>query len=402
MADEQYRWLDRDAAERLLRGEPLETVDADTRDQADRLAEALDALGALTAEPAPTSTELPGEAAALAAFRKAHTGKNVEQASLRTRTHSAPSTSPTANSTDAGLIRLGRSAANRRAPSGWGRPMRYGLAAALTAGMIGGVAVTATSDVLPFGGDEPEPAASATVAVTPDRPFLSPSPEKTPGGGADTPKPDGSTGGPTAEGSAPRGEARGDADAGTHPGSDDARPERRPGHGWPGLASACRDHRDGKHLDSDRRRSLEDAANGAEQVKKYCKGILKNWHGSDAGDDRDGHGNGKGGPGRGNTGTGHDDEDDDGPHIGPGMFRGDDGPVHRGDSPVHPGGDSAETKPFAPALPAATGTPPRAPEPTPDVSALARTTASVAPAMSAPPRPAASAPQAQRQLPSPS
>ena len=71
MADEQYRWLDRDAAERLLRGEPLEAVDAGTRDQVDRLAEA---LGALAAEPRLSSDELPGEAAALAAFRKARAG----------------------------------------------------------------------------------------------------------------------------------------------------------------------------------------------------------------------------------------------------------------------------------------------------------------------------------------
>ena len=48
MADEQYKWLDRSAAERLLRGEPLDIVDADTRDEADGLARA---LRALTAEP---------------------------------------------------------------------------------------------------------------------------------------------------------------------------------------------------------------------------------------------------------------------------------------------------------------------------------------------------------------
>ena len=64
MADEQYRWLDRDAAERLLRGEPLEAVDADTRERAEQLAEA---LGALATDPLPGGVELPGEAAALAA-----------------------------------------------------------------------------------------------------------------------------------------------------------------------------------------------------------------------------------------------------------------------------------------------------------------------------------------------
>ena len=89
MADEQYRWLDRDTAERLLRGEPLDAVDADSRDQADRLTEALEALDALgmqTAEATPAGAELPGEAAALAAFRKARTGKNGERrASVRAR-----------------------------------------------------------------------------------------------------------------------------------------------------------------------------------------------------------------------------------------------------------------------------------------------------------------------------
>lgn len=67
MADERYRWLDLETAERLLRGESLEAVDEAARDQAERLAKTLDAL---TVEPAPTSDGLPGEEAALAAFRK--------------------------------------------------------------------------------------------------------------------------------------------------------------------------------------------------------------------------------------------------------------------------------------------------------------------------------------------
>ncbi|MER5601995.1 hypothetical protein ABT085_33535, partial [Streptomyces sp. NPDC002265] len=70
MADEQYRWLDRETAERLLRGEPpAPAVDATARDRAGQLAEALGALS--TAAAAPNSTELPGEAAAVAAFRAA-------------------------------------------------------------------------------------------------------------------------------------------------------------------------------------------------------------------------------------------------------------------------------------------------------------------------------------------
>ncbi|WP_055493295.1 hypothetical protein [Streptomyces sp. TP-A0356] len=79
MADEQYRWLDRDAAERLLRGEPLDAVDDETRARAAALAEA---LAALSATPPPTSAELPGEAAALAAFRAARTSRDGAEATL--------------------------------------------------------------------------------------------------------------------------------------------------------------------------------------------------------------------------------------------------------------------------------------------------------------------------------
>jgi len=354
MADEQYRWLDRDMAERLLRGEPLDAVDADNRDQADRLTEALealDALGTRTAGSTPADAELPGEAAALAAFRTARTGSNRERATLgaRTRTRSAASAAAASSaassaasqiSSDAGLIHLGRPAAHRGVPSRWGRPVRYGLAAALAAGMIGGAAMAATSGVLPFGGEEPEAGSSATVAVTPDRPLVSPSPEKKPGGGPDRPRPDADAGGPTGKDSVPGGEARGGTDPGVRPGPGDDRREGRPGQGWRWLASACRDYRDGKNLDSDRRRGLEDSANGAEQVKKYCKGILKNWGDRDAGDGRRGIGSGRGESGRsgsgwnndreGSDGTSKDDDGDgggDGSDIGSGAFPGAGGTV---------------------------------------------------------------------------
>ena len=42
MADERYEWLDKDAAERLLRGEPVEAADEHARTQAARLSRALD------------------------------------------------------------------------------------------------------------------------------------------------------------------------------------------------------------------------------------------------------------------------------------------------------------------------------------------------------------------------
>ncbi|MCH0570667.1 hypothetical protein I3F60_15640, partial [Streptomyces sp. MUM 136J] len=181
MADEQYRWLDRDTAERLLRGEPLDAVDADARDEAERLAEA---LGALSAAPAPTSTELPGEAAALAAFRAARTGSAEHHGT-------APHTGGHhlgASRSDAGLIRLGGT--GRTSGRGrWGRSVRLSLAAALAVCTVGGVAVAAGTGVLPspFGDPAgPGPTASVSAADTPGRGPAAPSRgvTTTPDGGA--------------------------------------------------------------------------------------------------------------------------------------------------------------------------------------------------------------------------
>jgi hypothetical protein len=306
MADEQYRWLDRDAAERLLRGEPLEAVDADTRDQADRLAEA---LGALAVEPPPISAELPGEAAALAAFRKVRTGKNGEAAQLgrRARMHSA------ANSSDAGLVRLGRpDPAGRRAR--WGRPARFGIAAALAAGMIGSVAVAAGTGVLPtpFSNERPGPAASVTAAVTPERPLVSPSAGATRGGGSQAPTPDGSTSGP-ADGASSNKAAGGGAASG-QPGSDETGNSGHTSAWWSRTRSSCRDVLDGKYLDAGRRKVLEGAAGGGARVRTYCTGVLGQADDS-SGDSRDGSGDDQ----NSDQGSDQGDQgDDDGNHILPG------------------------------------------------------------------------------------
>ncbi|WP_369248759.1 hypothetical protein [Streptomyces sp. R41] len=306
MADEQYRWLDRDAAERLLRGEPLEAVDADTREQADRLA---DALGALAAEPALSSAELPGEAAALAAFRKARTDGNgdVAQVGRRGLAH------PAAHASDAGLVRLGHAAGSRRRAR-WGRPTRFGLAAALAAGMLGGVAVAAGTGALPtpFSNERPAPAASVTAAGTPDRPLVSPSPGASGNGGSQAPTPDGTTSGPSGEGSS-NDEAAGGAASG-QPRSDSTGKSGSTREWWRRTRSSCRDVLDGKDLDAGRRRALEDAAGGSGRVRTYCTGILGRLDGS-SGEGRNG-----GDDGDDNKGSDHGDQggDDDGNHILPG------------------------------------------------------------------------------------
>ena len=316
MADEQYTWLNRDTAERLLRGEPLECADADARDRAGRLAEVLGALGA---EPALSSTELPGEADALAAFRKARTGQKGERTAPghRDRPHSAASL-------DAGLIRLGRPGVGCRASSWWGRRMRFGLAAALAAGVIGGTTAVGMSGLLPFGGGDPEPAASVSVGATPKRPLLSPSPDATRGGRPQDPRPDGDTGGQTGDGPSAqnsqgsqgsgdtRDETPGRGNSASGGGSDDTREEARSRARWNEMTSACRDVRDSRNLDPHRRRRLEEAAHGAGHVRQYCAGGLRQSKGQGGTrsekngtgvDDSNGN-NGKGNNGKGNDGKG--------------------------------------------------------------------------------------------------
>ncbi|WP_435226887.1 hypothetical protein [Streptomyces sp. Tue6028] len=308
MADEQYRWLDREAAERLLRGEPLEAVDADSRAQAERLA---GALGALYAGPVPHDAELPGEEAVLAAFRKARTSGDGEAVQLGRRALARPG----AHAADAGLVRIGRPGVGRRGVR-WGRPVRVGLAAALAAGMIGGVAVAAGTGVLPtpFRDDKPAPAASVTAARTPEQPLVSPSPA-TPGGSG-TPTPDGTTNGPSGPAS-PDDRTDDDATRGTRPGSKGKEDSDRTREWWRRTRLSCRDILAGKDLDAGRRRGLEDAAGGSGRVKTYCAGLLNRL--DDRSDRDEGDGKGSGRDDRGDQGDqGDQGGDGDSHHILPG------------------------------------------------------------------------------------
>ncbi|GAA3792663.1 hypothetical protein ACFS5L_12295 [Streptomyces phyllanthi] len=303
MADEQYKWLDRDAAERLLRGESLEAVDADTRAAAHRLTEALDALTALTvpnSEIPSADAELPGEEAALAAFRKARSERDAEETAAlgRARTHATP------HSADAGLVRLGRPGPEERRAR-WGRPLRLGMAAALAAGMLGGVAVAAGAGILPtpLRDDRPEPGSSA--AVTPDRSLTTPSPEATAGGSAGEPS-SGGAGDEHEDDGAPDDTAQGGGTT-EQQGSQGFGKDRwgtgdnRRG----GLLAACRDVRAGKDLNLDRRRGLEDAAGGKDKVRKYCEGVLGGQDDRTAtGTSDDGRGDGRARSGRGEDGQG--------------------------------------------------------------------------------------------------
>lgn len=301
MADEQYRWLDRETAERLLRGEALEAVDAADRDQAERLAKTLEAM---TAEPPLTSDELPGEAAALAAFRAARERRDTDSATAG----DSPGR-PASEAADVGLVQLGGPARAVRRPR-WARPVRLGLAAALAVGMVGGVAVAAGTGVLPtpFDRDEPaRPAATVSAPVPTEHPLISPSP---PTGGGKEATPDGGSEPPTVSGAPehtvdPGGPAAGDDSA--------SKGGAKPGGWWQAVTSYCRDVRDGRPLPVDRRRTLEGAAGSSARVWKYCKNVLAGAGestrsprdgGEDEGDDK-GHGKGDDDQDK-DSGRGHD------------------------------------------------------------------------------------------------
>ncbi|MGW6536021.1 hypothetical protein ACWGDD_09385 [Streptomyces sp. NPDC055011] len=320
MADERYQWLDPEAAERLLRGEPVDAVDPSDRARADALADAL-AAARTAAAPAP-GTPLAGEEAALAAFRTA----TAARATASARAASAPAQDP-ALSADLGRVRL--TSAPRPARQ-WGRSLKYGLAAALAAVTVGGVAVAASTGVLPLVDQEPSRTVTAAETATPPEPSGSggssaPTPaierhedpsrsadpgtptETTAPGTSPTGRPDATTTTPRPGTSSPREDRpeRGPAAPTTTSGAgDDARQ---------GRIAACREYRSGR-LDAATRERLSRLLRNEEPLRAYCDRLLagttdKGGTGTDSGSDA-GTGSGPGG-GSGSVG-GQDGDTTDG------------------------------------------------------------------------------------------
>jgi hypothetical protein len=329
MADEQYRWLDRDAAERLLRGELLEAVGDTAREQAARLAGTLSAL----APGSPSEdAELAGEKAALDAFRAARAAGGTEAESPAPPAYLFPGA-------DAGLVRLGRPAPGGRRVRP-GHSVRLGSAAALAVVMAGGVAVAAGTGALPtpFDGAEPEPGSSVTALV-------SPRPSGTaPADGSGTASPDGT--GEDAAGGSPR-DATGDGSGGSaRPGSGgDGSAVRGSHEWWSAVLGSCRDVRRGRALDSGRSRTLDDAAGGHGRVESYCRTVLKQQEesthvttpdpdsvhgGQGRGEGGDATGDGDGGLGQGQGDGGQDQDQDAGKG---GTLKADEDDVPRGQGP---------------------------------------------------------------------
>ncbi|MGW6416135.1 hypothetical protein [Streptomyces sp. NPDC055055] len=293
MADERYQWLDQEAAERLLRGEPVDAADDHARTQAKRLSEALGSARVPVA-----GGELPGEAAALAAFRAAAAARAAAPAPARTTAGAGAS----AETFELDRVRLAPVAEPARR---WGRSLRYGLAAAFAAVTVGGVAVAAGTGVLPLVG--PAPASSVTAGETADtlvskEPGIRPDPETppavpdgdgTPGASpsADagstpsaTPDPDGHGDVTPAPGRTTRDTGTGEgADGGADPGTQGG---DAGGNGTADLREkilrACRDYRSGK-LDTAGRDRLNRTLRDGDTLRRYCDRILSGGTGTSDG-----------------------------------------------------------------------------------------------------------------------
>lgn len=301
MADERNRWLDRAAADRLLRGEPAEPVgpaaDPRARIEAARLRAALDALAA-SAEPPSAGAELPGEAAAMAAFRAARPAG--APGAVRSRA-ALPDT------TDEPLIDLGSRAA-ARAPRR-ARTVSFGLAAALASVAVGGLAAAAGAGLLErsrhdSAGPGPAMSVSADENRAPDTasgapapaPKLTPAPPTdgahatAPSGAAQSPGADGRTAAGTgtdagtSSGTSATGGSGKDAQGGQSGvggkdgiqetfGTGDAAKEREREQNRLKAVDLCEEYRAGR-LDGDRRERLARLANGITRIPDYCKTVL--------------------------------------------------------------------------------------------------------------------------------
>ncbi|WP_169314193.1 hypothetical protein [Streptomyces piniterrae] len=314
MADDPYNWLDKDAAERMLRGDPVGPRDGVGARELEQLLEAAKAVGAAI----PEATELPGEDAALAAFRSARHGTGARTGNRATGDRATGDRVTAVSTTRSG----GLAERTRLA-----RPFRRGFAVALTVCAIGGVAVAAGTGMLPpfEGGDaDPEPASSVSAAETPG--ILESRQPDGGSGGTATHTPDATHGhgstdpsgtGTPGNGHGPGGSQKpGDATPGGGPGDnaavggsgDDGKP--RPGDADQKklILQLCHDYQSGKRdtMDREALRRLERAAGGPDKIRSFCRKYLaSNQNGGSGGDDGySGGSSGSGGSGHGGSGGG--------------------------------------------------------------------------------------------------
>ncbi|MEU6868604.1 hypothetical protein ABZ924_36155 [Streptomyces sp. NPDC046876] len=299
MADERNRWLDEAAAERVLRGGPAAPVgDARDREAEARLRAALDMLAAPAA---PAGAELPGEAAAVAAFRAARAGSTAPSAEASAV---AAATTATAPVVDLGTFVPASpfaSAPAARRP----RQVRFALAAALASVAVGGIAAAAGAGLLDrvthdtaapgpavslSADDDPAPAGG--TAGPSSGPQLRPHPFRSPDGSLPTAG-GAAAGGGFADGSAQEGGTGAESGFGAGTGSSSGSAATGGAGGGAGketlggatelhdkdkeirlkAVDLCEAYRSG-HMTNDRRERLSKLAQGLARIPHYCEALL--------------------------------------------------------------------------------------------------------------------------------
>ncbi|AEM87918.1 hypothetical protein [Streptomyces violaceusniger] len=386
--DHRYSWLDDSAAERLLRGEPVggqpgapDGRGDESYAEAERLAAVLSAVAGAGRPAAPSdASALPGEEAAMAAFRAARV--EVEAAAEVV--------------VEPGVARRAHRIRQFRERQPWlRRPLRAGMIAMVAGCALSGFAVAAAAGVLPtpFGTTHHTPGPSVSMSDAGPG-GESAHPEISEDGGTTAPGPSGSSDNDASDvgsngaqgGTVPSDPA--DEDKGKDGKKD---PSSKGKHGTPGWAlRICPRYLaaelGGADLDKKSLKKLTNAAGSASAIHGYCTQILADDstgtprsgdstdngggdNGTDTGSDNGG--NGGNGDNGGNGGDGNGGSDGSG--SGSGDSGGTGGGGDSGGDSGKDGGDDT-TVPQPPPPPGdTTGTPTATTTPTPASDSTAST-----------------------------
>ncbi|MEU7238598.1 hypothetical protein [Streptomyces sparsogenes] len=358
--DHRYSWLDDDAAERLLRGEPAWAGPSDSdgggngrsdrsREEAERLAAVLGAVAEASRPAAGGAADgqaaLPGEEAAVAAFRaaRAEQAERAQRAGRTGRTVRGARLGTGGGSDTHGVFRMARPSGEPGGQARLRRPLHMGLVAALAGCALSGFAVATAAGVLPFGRHDGAPGPTVSMPAGGTTGERSAAPRISPDGG--TPPGTGGSADHDAGGGVSRGgdgsrtsPGQGAGDDGTDTdddksqdkgqdkgkGADDSASQGSPGtsgNGW--AVTLCRQYLaaesgDAAAIDAKDLRKLEKAAGSPTAIHGYCAAVVDDGgegtprSGGDSGDNggnSGGQGGDSGNSGQGDDGTGPGKED---------------------------------------------------------------------------------------------
>ncbi|MGW3428622.1 hypothetical protein ACWDHW_11815 [Streptomyces melanosporofaciens] len=388
--DHRYSWLDDSVAERLLRGEPVEGQPGapdgrgdESYAEAERLAAVLSAVAGAGRPAAPSdASALPGEEAAMAAFRAARVEVEAQAEAVA----------------EPGVVRRpGRIRQFRERQPRLRRPLRAGMIAMVAGCALSGFAVAAAAGVLPtpFGPSHHTPGPSVSMSDAGPG-GESAHPEISEDGGTTTPGPGGSADNDASDVGS-NGAQGGTVSPAPEDGGKgkDGKPEdpsSKGKHGTPGWAlHICPRYLaaelGGANLDEKSLKKLTKAAGSVSAIHGYCTQILtddstgtprsddSSDHGGDNNTDSGSDNGGGSGDNGGQSGSGNGDSDGSGPGSGSGDSGGSDSGGSGGDQGKGGGDDTTVPQPPPPPsdTTGTTGTPTATTTPTPAADPAAST-----------------------------